>query len=301
MTQKFDSKILGAFLIGFALVSGTIVINNLNRTVVESTDTDSTALVAINQAPPRVLIPVKDSNNDGLEDWQEEFVSASKIVLSTSSEEYTPPDTVTGQLGTALMHKLLSSKVYAPFGSSPDQIVDDLVKNLSAHGSDKIYNTRDITITDDTSKEAIRVYGNALALAILNNGIEGTDSELFILQRIIHNNDAEGIERLVLLAKMYQDTRDDTIKIPVPRTFTKQHLDLINVYNALYVDVDYMSKLTEDPALSLIRIKRYEDDAKGLSLALQNIYRSLEPHTDAFSIDDPAVFFVSFSPDFNNQ
>jgi hypothetical protein len=102
---------------------------------------------------------------------------------------------------------------------------------------------------------------------------------------------------LKTIAKFYLNTRNSTTEIPVPRILVKEHLDLLNVYNAVYFGVDAMSKAENDPMLALVRTKRYQDDIDGLALALQNMYRSIEPYAAAFDRNDSAVLFVSFSPE----
>lgn len=89
--------------------------------------------------------------------------------------------------------------------------------------------------------------------------------------------------------------RDESLLVPVPKLFLKQHLDLINTYEAIYKDIYAMTLSLEDPAVALLRIKRYEDDALGFSLALQNMYDALEPHAGLFTANDPALLFANFN------
>ena len=98
---------------------------------------------------------------------------------------------------------------------------------------------------------------------------------------------------------MYKGTLEDTLTIPVPREFTKEHLDLINVYSALYHDVQGLTEIINDPVKALLRVKRYEDDVKGLTIAMENIYVSLSKSTYTFQAEDSATLFVSFAPNFN--
>ena len=62
-----------------------------------------------------------------------------------------------------------------------------------------------------------------------------------------------------------------------------------------------MSQVHEDPLLALVRLKRYEEDIKGLTLALQNMYYTLEANSEVFKEDDPAILFSAFSPEYNRQ
>jgi hypothetical protein len=83
--------------------------------------------------------------------------------------------------------------------------------------------------------------------------------------------------------------------VPVPRLFLKQHLDLVNSYSALHQDTQAMSEVFEDPAVTLLRFKRYRDDVTGLRLSLQNMQAALVPYERLFTPNDPAVLFAQFS------
>jgi len=61
-----------------------------------------------------------------------------------------------------------------------------------------------------------------------------------------------------------------------------------------------MEQALDDPVVSLLRLKRYEDDAAGLGYALTNMYEVLVPYAELVQPDDPAILFVTFSPDFNS-
>jgi len=59
-----------------------------------------------------------------------------------------------------------------------------------------------------------------------------------------------------------------------------------------------MQLVFSDPVVALMRVKRYQDDAIGLSLALQNIYNVVLPYASVFEPNDPAVLFVVFDPNY---
>ena len=61
-----------------------------------------------------------------------------------------------------------------------------------------------------------------------------------------------------------------------------------------------MTAAVDDPAFALLRLKRYEDDATGLSLALENMLIGLVDYSHLFSANDPAMLFIIFSPNQNN-
>ena len=74
--------------------------------------------------------------------------------------------------------------------------------------------------------------------------------------------------------------------------------DLINTFNAIEQDIEGMTLAFSDPAVTLLHLKRYQDDATGLAYAMQNMFFALKPYGDKFKPDDPASIFIVFSPDY---
>ncbi|MEZ4103889.1 MAG: hypothetical protein R3B60_01230 [Candidatus Paceibacterota bacterium] len=299
---QFDSKVVGAFIVGFAIVAGTYVVKGMADPVSAPKDA---SLAAVSEAPPRVFIDVKDSNDDGLEDWQEKFLTPEPIYLKNEIDpNYELPTTLTGQTGISLFSNLVSIKTANPFGRTPESVAEELAKDALEAGKDKMYDLRDISVSSDTSGEAVRTYANAMASAILDNDSDA-EYEIESLQNIM-NSAMEGseyqtdIDNLNKLANVYQKTINDSLVVPVPKQLVKVHLDLINVYNALKQDVEGMSQIMDDPLLTLVRLKRYEDDTLGLKLALENMYEVLVPYASQFDTNDPAVLFVAINTDLNN-
>ena len=132
------------------------------------------------------------------------------------------------------------------------------------------------------------------------NDLPNLEGELFILQDILASNDTSRITELNSLAEAYKRNRDAVLATPVPAFLVKEHLDLINTFHAIYKDIEAMAAAVEDPAFALLRLKRYEDDATGLGLALENMLMGLVDYSELFSANDPALLFIIFSPNQNN-
>lgn len=295
MTDQSKTKIIGAFVIGFAIVGASFVLKNL--TTPASQNLSSIAAQDTVVAPARTLMEVTDNDNNGLEDWRDQFVKSSPItVVETSDDSYVAPDTLTGQVGISFLQSIITARGQGSFGKTQEQIIADTVDRISIYGSDTIFDLRNITISQDTSNEAIRAYGNAMANAIVDNSVPGLRNELLILRDVVNEQSEQGVKELATIAEVYTKTRDEMLSLPVPALFVKEHLDLINVLHALGNDIQTMSSSLNDPMLSLVRLKRYEEDARGLALALQNIYLAFEPYAGAFEQNDSAIFFVAFSP-----
>jgi hypothetical protein len=292
MIDQSKTKVVGAFVIGFAIIAGAFVLRSFGQPATPP----PTSQAATAELTNRQVIEVVDTDTNGIEDWQEQFVKSSPILMGGDGAEYEAPDTLTGQVGIAFIQSVITSKGYGGVGRSKEQVIADTVEQVSTFANDKIFVLKDLTVSNDSSPEALRLYANAHADAIVGNSVPDLRHELLILRDVLNGTNEKGIDELKTLAQVYLGTRDDVLKLAVPPLLVKEHMDLINVYHAMYKDIDSMTAAVNDPMLSLVRLKRYEDDAKGLGLALQNMYKALEPYASAFNKDDSAILFVAFSP-----
>ena len=291
-----NKKVTGAFLIGFALIAGSYVVSNFGKNAEPIT---ANIYTATTPPAPRIFIPIVDSDQNGVEDWREDFVSETPLIIdeSTSTVPYEMPTSLTDQVGIQLFKSILEAKAMGKVGPSQTEIVQKAADQLRKTVKDVIYGPNNVT-TIPLSPTAVRTYGNTMAQIILNNNQPDSENELTILDRAVKSEDPEELKKLNPLALMYKNLRDQSIATPVPEPFLKQHLDLINTYQALYKNLSDMQLVFSDPVVALMRVKRYQDDAIGLSLALQNIYNMVLPYASVFESNDPAVLFVVFDPNY---
>jgi len=292
-----NPRVFGSFLIGIALVSGAYVISNFGKPSAPR----SSATVAISPTLlERSFIPVVDADGNGIEDWREEFVLREGIILPVVLDEitYEPPTTLTGKVSEQFFESILRSKING-IGPTNSDIVTrtaDTITRVSV--TDGLYNTSNIIVVP-TTNSAIRTYANTMGLSITSNDIKiGYENELTIMQRALENEDDSELKKLIPHTSMYKALRDEALKTPTPQSLVKQHLDVINAYHALYKNLSDMQLAFEDPMVSLMRVKRYQDDALGLKNSLVNLYNALVPHAGLFTREDPAVVFAAFSPNF---
>ncbi len=292
MDYMRNPKIVGSFLVGFALVAGAYVTANFGK----PRHAAPAAVGVATEAPVRAFIPVSDQDEDGVEDWRDQFIEAPAVTLTDETvTDYVPPSTLTGQLGVSLIEDVLRIKAGGPVSKTKEQVVVESVTEITEVSTrDKIYDTRDIIVNDDPSSEAVRAYGNNLASIIMDFNIPGIEGELEQLMTYVNAPEQFDNTNLLALANMYKNYRDYTRAIPVPRQFIKPHLDLINVYHALHIDINAMAEATTDPMVTLVRLKRYEDDAAGLYFAFSNMHDSLLPYAAVFGANDPALVLASF-------
>lgn len=301
-----NQKITGAFIVGFALVFGAYTISNFgfktntvptNQNELSKADTDVYAVVG--KQVNRQYIPVADADQNGIEDWQEEFVPMTPVMIdstSTAVASFDLPKTVTDQVGIQLLQSVLRAKGQGPVGQSKAQVVKDTAEILRTTViKDTVYDVSSIQVVEN-SPEAIRNYGNRLGEILINNNVVGSEGELAIIQRALQTENVKYLDNLDPIINMYKTLRDETLVTPVPRGFERQHVTLINVYQAMYATLDGMKLAFTDPVVALLRVKRYQDDATGLAIGLQNMYKALLPNAQLFNRNDPAAVFLEFSP-----
>lgn len=294
MQGQINPKIVGATVIGFALIAGAYTISHFGEPRYDSQPANVQSAISTQ----RVAIEIVDNDQNGIEDWRDAFVTTKSVILDQASSTYNPPDTLTGKMGIDFMQNIIRARGYGPFGSSDEEIIERTVDVLGNETTTSFYDTPDITIMEEWNDQDVVNYANTVAATITRYNNPDLKGELEILHDIVTNENYDRISELESLADIYLNYREDTLKIPVPALLIKEHLDLINTYNAIYVDIDAMTKTSDDPVVALLRLKRYEDDATGLAYALQNIYFALEDYADLFTEKDPAVLFIIFSPNY---
>jgi len=294
MFGHINQKIVGSFLVGIALVSGAYIYSGLKISKLSQP-----ALIGEAATAPRTAITVTDKDENGIEDWRDTFVTT-EAFIDTATTTYELPTTVTGQLSIQFLESFIRSKEYGPLGKTKEEVVDTTVDALTRATEQELYDTYDVIIMDTWTDEDIKNYANAMANAVLTNDVEGLDSEIDIMNDAMNNGKTERLKELEVIADIYTRTIDDSLAIPVPSPFLKQHLDLINSYRAVQEDIAAMAMAVTDPMVTFVRFKRYQDDALGLRLSFENMNGALSPYSHLFSSSDSAAFFTIFNQ-INNQ
>ncbi len=259
-----------AFLAGAVLVSGSLFLK-------QSVNAESKqAALLVTAAPERSFIDVVDRNNNGIPDWQEALQSTSPLMLPGEDENYEyAPSTLTEEFGVAFFENYVRSKGYGVFGVTEEELIERSSGLLADKATDELFTIAHITLGEDNQPAALKTYGNAVAV-ILNRYAAQGDSELVILGRAMRNNDPDELDRLQPLVDSYDGMVRDMLALRVPSQYVGEHLDIINTFNALAIDIEAMRNAYEDPISALIRLKRYEEDAIGMSAALINLYDRLK-------------------------
>ena len=284
----FSREILVALVVGFILVTGSFYVSASNE-VVEGE-------ISVAPKPPeRTYIPVRDENNNGISDWSEEFLAdRAMIVDSIDPEEgYIPPSTLTERFSIEFFQTYLYNKGLGEALGTKEELAVQAVEALKQEATDVVYTIDDIVIDTANDQAALHRYGNNIAQIVMDNSqpVEGNLSEMDILERAIDTDNPERLKDLDPIIEAYRGYFEATKALPVPPSLVQQHLDLVNVYNAILKDLLAMRLMYEDPLLGLVRMKRYNDDIAGLVYVYYNIDRALRREGIEYEEDEPGAIF----------
>jgi len=261
-------RIALAFLFGGTLVAAAFLMGGKQNTYAQEGAAAATVV-------ERSHIDVEDTNGDGIPDWKEALQKTEPIVLpQTATTTYTKPTTFTGKFALAFFEKILRSKMYGSFGKSSEEVIQETTEALARETQDVLFTEEDIEIIETQSDEVIRAYGNHIATIALSQKATG-DNEALILQDALRYDDPKRLTELEPIAQSYVTMVTQMLQTPVPSSYVKEHLDLLNAYNAVREDVSAMQKIYEDPMYTFIRTKRYQDDVLGMGNALMQLFDAI--------------------------
>ncbi len=291
MVRGLNSRVIGAGIVGISLVAGAWVLNSLQSAPLSA---DSVLSVSTTPAPLRAPIPVADANNDGIEDWKEPLLTAEPLIL-TNNATYTRSNTLTEQMGIRLMERLILTKgTSEEAGSVSGEIAEEVFTESLSAVQDAPYTNLDIILLPDSSPISVRVYVNDVALILKKNDQVNLPHNLRVFELSLLQQDPSAQQNLVAIAAMYQKNCLDLLALPVPVPVRSEHLLLVNSMCTMSKNMTSMVNATTDPALALLRLKRYEVDEQALAQAVATLRDMITRQPFTLDETDAASVFLSF-------
>lgn len=277
--MKINPLIIVSTIIGLTLVGSSFLMTHLKP---EAKGVPQNVL----EQPTRSFITVDDKDGDGLPDWQN-TLNISAIYLD---EETSATTTLTKTASLAAELAALSLP-----GSNLDNAstLENLSARLAAESTDYQYTRTDIRVTNNNDTESLRRYGNRVAEITFEYAPpKGTENEMMILNRAMSMNDTNIIEKLKPITASYEGMLSAMLVADVPSTLVKEHLSLINVYNAILNDIRAFENVFDDALPAMTRLRRYQADTEALYLAVSNLYLKLDKAGIKWTDADIASRFI---------
>lgn len=263
-----QKRVALAFLFGIVLIIGAFMLG-------ENQKTQTGAALAIVPIATREHIAVADEDQNNVPDWQDSLFTEDEVItLSTTTASYTPPTTVTGKFGVSFFERIMNAKLFGAFGDSNEEIVQKSTDTLMKEAQDELFILADLTQSEKTDTASLKAYGNQVASILTAHPKTGRD-EMTILSEALKRSDDNVLQELIPITAAYGEMVTDLSAVAVPKTYTQEHLDVLNSVNAVYEDIRAMQNLEEDPLYTLLRTKRYEDDVQGLANAISILFNTL--------------------------
>jgi hypothetical protein len=266
-----QKRIMTAIIVSMTVVSGALLIKGAGNGVSQnSTGSDANAIV-VSAAPERSAITITDSNNDGVPDWQESLITTTPIDIEEKDSNYLTPDTLTSQFALEFFEQIVRSENSGVFGQSPEELVAASSDALVAQAVDAPITRKDITIGNDTSEGALTTYAkNAIAI-VETYSEQNPRNEMEIIQDALRTQNPAVLTELDAKVIAYTKFLEETQRLTVPSSVATEHLNLLNSYQAIRNDIVAMRNAFTDPMLALLRLKRYQDDALGLTRSIDQL------------------------------
>lgn len=286
-------RIGGSIGLGIFIILGALYVR-------ANAPAQNTGSIVAAQAPERSYIDSKDSDGDGVKDWEEDLTTKAFETIATPSstiqigldEEYTPPTTLTGKFSEAFFKDYMEGKMQGQDFSDPTAFVGTAVKAINNNTQSKQHSRLELMIVLSTP-DSLREYGNQIAEIIKKRSIKNKN-EAAILQQALTANDSKILEQLAPIHAVYTNYISDTLSVGVPESIIQEHINLLNAYESILTDIEAMQVAFTDPLYSLARVKGYENDALTLTIALRDIAKILNMAGITYTDDESGSFFYLF-------
>lgn len=271
----------------------------------------------------------KDSDNDGLKDWEEFLwktdlnnpdtdndgtVDGEEIRLERNPiksgpndklEEFKPTTTTSVKKSEDLtVTDKFSQEFFARYielkrsgkGTISEQDQADLV-NLLAEKKyfsvpSKIYTKKDLKILNNVSTTTLHSYGNNIAKIIVENNPGQIDNEFLILEKALRSNNPNEVKKYDKIIKYYKQIIDGFRGIPVSEDVSGSHIEMLNNLSSIMSNIEAMKKVFDDPVFATSNITGFINNFRAFTVTWTNLQDYFQSQNIVFNKDEYGYIFV---------
>jgi len=239
----------------------------------------------------------KDSDGDGLKDWEETVIGTDPKVADTDGDGTSdgeevkasrnplvagPDDSVVISATTAgtldptteglegvdkiareFIEGYADLKKQGYIGTGVEnQFVDNLLDRNLVVTTDIIY-TEDDVKTTASNKTSISRYYDSL-IAAIQPLFEVRVNEITVFAEAVNSGDGEQLSELFPAVLAYRNTIENMLTLAVPGSFVDSHVEALNALELLATSVNEMANAGDDPFAALSAIKGYTEGENSL-------------------------------------
>jgi len=253
-----SKKVLSVFIITAALVVAIII--------TFGKDKSSTAINFASNLVAGEKVTIPENKN-----WQNELLGVVPNTTIVQEEADSSENTVTDTVATTLVSNYLALKQNDSLtGESAQKLINQTIDYVEKTGTKPVKITESqLNIVPDNGKTSISQYGENLGMIFKNNKPKDPKTTIDIVTRAIQSNDPAKMGEINNIITVYEKIVDDLIKMPVPKTFIKVHLDVINSIKNCTLALKEMKRGLDDPFKSLTNMGLYQKSITTLVRAIQ--------------------------------
>lgn len=264
---------------------------------------------------------LKDSDNDGLLDWEEtlwgtdpdnpdtdgdgtpdgEEITRGKDpakagnddLFASSSENPTSTESLdtTELFSRQLLSRLLTAKASGQ-DLPPEGVAYITNEFLKTQFQYTTYESADLTITTDSTAPSIKTYVNALGM-ILKADANYRNAEQVVFD-FAQEADFSVLEELAAVSNSHAEMYRDLLALPVPKGLVAIHLSLINSISATAEDLDTLSKVTKgDPMILAVGLSQYQNNSSSTTSAIAELRGIIETLGITFDVGEPGNILMN--------
>jgi hypothetical protein len=292
--------IIGALVIAGVLVVGAFIFSSPNFSLFATNTANAESTQTLLKAYAQ-----KDSDNDGLPDWEEslygldphnphsfspnmtdgeavarglvkpKFSSAATATTTDSSAIPGPtaaPNSVTDQFAQDLFKQITSQSngtppTQAEIAQFAQSAIQSLVQN---HSTQNKYSLSSLKISD-YGPDALRTYAIAAEKTLAANDPGTSKNELDYFSDAVNLNDAQAFASLKKIGAAYSADGPSFMNTPTPAAAQYAHLEVANALTRMGEDVTNMSAMNTDPLRAYLGLAAYQNDSQSMLRAFSDM------------------------------
>lgn len=249
----------------------------------------------------------KDTDADGLPDWQESLYGtnvnvadtdgdgitdgeavrtglltpaalASQLPEESEGEEDVPgespaPGSITEQFARSFFEAYMKANNGQPITQEAQQeLVQRMLADFSSKAGEKLASSYTAISVRTSPSVSVLAYVQAVEDILRANDLLAEDSNaLPFMQRIVEDSDAEAAGKLAAIASSYEAIERDLLALSVPPPLADEHLALIRSFDTLGRSARQFTKYEEDPLGVLGALTVFQPGARELRKAYEGL------------------------------
>lgn len=273
----------------------------------------------VDETTSRPAAEEKDSDSDGLKDWEEELWDLSALNADTDGDGTSdlqevenrkravedapalildnvdpnaPPPSPTALAGQILLSQFLTAKEAGV--ALPEQSIA-LASELALQSADlqreyELLSLSDLNITSEPL--SARSYGNAIGTALMNTD-PASQNEFLVFLAYVQSSDSDKFqEDMAAVIERYDATINGFMTIAVSSDRADEHLALTNALIAVRTDLVDMAKVGDNPIMATAALGTYRTNSSLMTTLFEQLRASLVVSGAEFLPGEPGYTFV---------